>query len=114
MSLEKFNDWLNGIQIGRLNCEHLPGFTGHVIFALAHLFKQGLEARSTKEPEYHFDAEVCLGGLDPAATEKPCEVGGGRVGSIQLSERGNEEQDRGRRHALTYHTSLIECQVRVV
>jgi hypothetical protein len=110
--LEKFDDRLDGIQIGRLNRKHLSGFTGQFIFALADLLKHGLEPRSTKEPEHHFDAEVGLGGLDPAATEKPREIGGGWVGSIQLSERGNEEQDRGRQHALTYHTSLNEYQVR--
>ena len=110
--MEKFDDRFDGIQIGRLDRQHLPGFTGQFIFALAHLLKQGLEPRSAKEPEHHFDAEVGLGGLNPSTTEKPREIGGGWVGSIQLSERGNEEQDRGCRHALTYHTSLNECQVR--
>ena len=74
--------------------------------------KHSLESRSAEDPEHHFDAKVGLGGLNPTTTEKPCEIGGGWVGSIQLSERGNEEEDRGRRHALTYHTSLNECQVR--
>ena len=112
MSLQKFNDRVDGVQIGRLDRQHLSGFTGQLIFACAHLVKQGLESRSTKEPEHHFDTEVRLGGFDPADTEKPREIGGGWIGSIQLSERGNEEQDRGGRHALTYHTSLNECQVR--
>lgn len=109
--MEKFNDWVDGIQIGRFDREHLSDFTGDFILALVYMFKHSLEPRSTKEPEHHFDAEVGLKGLDPAATEKSREIGGGWVGSIQLSERGNEEQDRGRRHALTYHTSLNECQV---
>ena len=108
--MEKFNDRLDCIQIGRLNRQHLSGFTGQFIFALAHLLKHGLEPRSTKEPEHHFDAEVGLGGLDPATTEKPREIGGGRVGSIQLSERRDEEQDEWRRHALTYHTSLTNAR----
>jgi hypothetical protein len=108
--LEEFNDRLDGIQIGRLDRQHLSSFTGQFIFAFAHLLKQALETRPTKEAEHHFDAEVGLGSLDPATTEKPREIGGGWVGSIQLSERGNEEQDGGRRHALTYHTSLNECQ----
>ena len=110
--MEKFDDWLDGNQIGRLNRKHLSGFTGQFIFTLADLLKQGLEPRSTKEPEHHFDAEVGLGGFNPATTEKPREIGSGRVGGIQLSERGNEEQDRGHQHALTYHTSLNEYQVR--
>ena len=110
-SLEEFDDRFDCIQIGRLDREHLPGFTGQFLFALAHLLKHRLEPRSTEGPEHHFNAEVCLGGLNPATTEKPREIGGGWVGSIQLSERGDEQQDRGRRHALTYHTSLNECQV---
>ncbi len=110
--MEKFNDRVDGIQIGRLDSQHLSGFTWQFIFVFAHLLKHSLEPRSTKEPEHHFDAEVGLGGFNPATTEKPREIRCGRVGSIQLSERGNEEQDRGGRHALTYHTSLNECQVR--
>jgi len=112
VSLEEFDDRLDCIQIGRLDREHLSGFTRQFIIALAHLLKNGLEPRSTKEPEHHFDAEVGLRGLDPAATEKPREIGGGWIGSIQLGERRDEQQNRGRRHALTYHTSLNECQDR--
>jgi len=110
-SLEEFDDRFNRVQIGRLDREHLSGFTGQFLFAFAHLLKHRLEPRSTEGPEHHFNAEVCLGGLNPATTEKPREIGSGRVGSIQLSEGGDEEQDRGSRHALTYHTSLNECQV---
>ena len=102
--MEKFNDWVDGIQIGRLDREHLSGFTGQFLFALAHLLKQSLEPRSTKEPEHHLDAEVCLGGLNPSATEKPREIGGGWVGGIQLSERRDEQQNCGPAMGSTYHT----------
>ena len=104
MSLQKLNDRVDGVQIGRLDRQHLSGFTGQLIFALAHLVKQGLEPRSTKEPEYHFDADVCLRGFNPSTKEESREVGGGRVGSIQLSERRGEEQN-GASHGSTYHTA---------
>ena len=99
MSLQKFNDRVDGVQIGRLDRQHLSGFTGQLIFACAHLVKQGLESRSTKEPEHHLDADVGLGGLNPSATEKPREAGGGGVGSVQLSEWRDEEQN-GASHGL--------------
>jgi hypothetical protein len=41
--LEKFDDWFNRVQIGRLDREHLPGLTGHFIVAPAHLFKYSRE-----------------------------------------------------------------------
>ena len=69
-------------QIGRLDCQHLPGFAGQFIFSRAHLRKQGLKSGSTKEPEYHLDAEIGLKGFDPATTEEPREIGGGGVGGI--------------------------------
>ena len=91
--MEEFNDWVDGIQIGRLDGQHLSGFSGPFIFTLAHLCKQGLEPRPTKEPEYHLDAEIGLGRRNPSATEEPREIGCGGVGSIQLSEWRDEEQD---------------------
>ena len=99
MSLQKFNDWVDGVQIGWLDRQHLSGFTGHLIFACAHLVKQSLEPRSTKEPEHHLDADVGLGGLNPAAAKKPREVGGGGVRSVQLSE-WRDEQQNGASHGL--------------
>jgi len=111
--LEKFDDRVDGIQIGRLDRQHLPGLTGQFMSSLANLRKQGFDPRSAKEPQHHVDPEVGLGGLDPAATEESGEIGGGGVGCIQLSERRDEQQDGGRRHPLTYHTSLRECQVQV-
>jgi hypothetical protein len=66
--LEKFDNRVDRIHVGLLNCQHLFGFTGQFISAHAHLLEQGLEPRPTKEPEHHLDTQVGLEGLDPAAT----------------------------------------------
>ncbi len=89
--MEKFDDWVDDIQIGRFDRQDLSGFTWQCTFVFAYLLKHSLESRSTKEPKHHLNAEIGLGGLNPATTEKPCEIGGGWIGSIQLSERGYEE-----------------------
>ena len=96
--MEKFDDRFDRVQIGRLNREHLSSFTRQFIFAPAHLLKHSLKPRSTKDSEHHFDAEVGLGGLNPATTEKSGEIGGGGVGGIQLRERRDEEQEALGRH----------------
>jgi hypothetical protein len=88
--LEKFNNWVDSIQISLLDRQHLPGFTWQFIFACSHQLKQGLEPRSTKEPEHHLDAEIGLRSLDSSATEESREIGGGGVGSIELSEWRDE------------------------
>jgi hypothetical protein len=69
----------------------LSCFTGQVIFVSTDLLKYGLEAGSAKQPEDHFNAEIGLKGLDASTAEKTCEVGGGGIGGIQLSERRDEE-----------------------
>ena len=89
--MEKFDDWIDSIQIGRLDRQHLSGFTGQRIFSRAYLLKYRLESRSTKDPEDHFDAEVGLEGLDLVTAKKPCEISGRWVGSIQLRERRDEQ-----------------------
>ena len=99
-SLEKFDDRFDRVQIGRLDREHLSGFTGQFLFAPAHLLKHGLEPRSAEDSEHHLDAEVGLGGLNPMTTEKPREIGGGWVGGIQLSERRDEQEDARTSHGL--------------
>jgi hypothetical protein len=99
-SLEKFDDRVDGIQIGRLDRQHLLGFSRQFSFARSHVSKQGLDSGSAKESQHHVDPEIGLGGLNPAATEKSREIGGGGVGRIQLSERGDKQQNARTSHGL--------------
>ena len=88
------------MQIGRLDRQHLAGFTGQFIFVLAHFFKHCLEPRSTKESKHHLDAEIGLKCLNSTTTEKPCEIGSGGVRSIQLSEWRDKQENPGTSHGL--------------
>jgi hypothetical protein len=91
---------MDGIQIGRLHCKHLSGFTGQFFIALAYLLKHCLETGSAKEPEYHFNAEIGLEGYDSTAAKKPREVGSRGIGRIQLSKRRDEQQNARAGHGL--------------
>ena len=102
LTLQKRHDRVDGVKVVALQREHLPRLTRKFSRKGANFLECPREAVARKQREDHVNSYIRLTDLISARSEKPRQVGGRWVWSIQLGQ-GWDHQKQGHGHGLAYH-----------